>query len=413
VSIPRVMAVSDLAWSIAALILAAGVLWTTWHLPHQTDFFDLRIYRDAVRYWLHGHDLYAYWEPHTARLGFTYPPFAAVVLTPLAMLPARGAWWTMTALSLVICIVAGGRFGASIGARFHRPPVVAGILGVALVLGLEPIRESLGFGQINIVLLGLVLLDMWLLSTGRAGSGIAIGLAAAIKLTPAVLIVALLFSGQRSAARRAALAFVGAGALAAACDGRESWRYWTSIIWKTDRVGLHPAKTGNQSLSGVVARAEHLAHPTSIWLFFAVAALALSAWFAHRATGWWADIRLLCVAAAASTAASPISWTHHYWWCVPALGAMTYFAARTGSLLAWFALVLSYGAFAIGPIQIAPYLERAGLGWANPIRSDLYGYISLLICLVLIFGRTPDGARGPARAAAASRDAARKQHSDG
>jgi alpha-1,2-mannosyltransferase len=402
--IPRTRTTAaDLRWSLTALALGALVLWSTWRLPRETDFYDLRIYHDAIRSWLHGHELYDYEEPGTGGLGFTYPPFAAVLMAPLGWLSVRSAAWTMTGISLAICGLVGYGVGALIGRRFARPQAVAGVLGIALVLGLEPIRQSLGYGQINVLLLGLVALDMWLVSAGRSGAGAAIGIAAAIKLTPAVLILALFAAGHRTAGRRAVLGFLGASALAAAADPGESWRYWTSTLWQTSRVGK-PSGVANQAVSGVLARAMHEAEPSALlWLGCAVAVVGAALWFARRAHGPWADVRLLCVACAASTAASPISWSHHYWWAVPALGAMAYRAARTRSLLAVTALVAAYAAFAVGPSDAVRYLHSLG-PWASPILSDLFTFGSLLVCAALVAGRMdPEpspAAPSPATAAA-------------
>jgi alpha-1,2-mannosyltransferase len=382
---------------LCALILALIIGWTTWHLPRQTDFFDFRIYRDAIHSWVGGHDLYSFQEPHTiGGLGFTYPPFAALVLLPVAMLPLTAAEWTMTAISLAICVGAGFTFGLVMGRRFQRPPLVCGVLATAALLGLEPIRQSLGYGQINIVLLGLVLLDIWLLSGSRRGSGIAIGVAAAIKLTPAILILVLLTAGYRAAARRGVLAFVAAALFAAVVQWRESWRFWTSALWDTARVGS-PSRVANQALSGVIARAQHHREPSTVlWLAGAALVTVGAMWFGRRVTaerGWWSVLRMLTVGAAASTAASPISWSHHYWWCVPALAALTYYTAATYQLsksravLPGVALVAAFLAFALGPADIVRYVRPLG-SWTTPLCADLFLFATVLVCAVLVFART-------------------------
>src|SRR4051794_14434895 len=73
-------------------------------------FFDMVIYHDAVRWWMGGGELYEYAAPVRGRLGFTYPPFAAIVLMPFAALPAQTAGWlnaagSILALTAVLAVV--------------------------------------------------------------------------------------------------------------------------------------------------------------------------------------------------------------------------------------------------------------------------------------------------------------------
>ena len=67
----------------------------------------------------------------------------------------------------------------------YRPSkiMIAGL--VAAAMALDPVYETLFLGQINLILLALILTDIWCVSRGR-DAGIGVGIAAAIKLTPAV-----------------------------------------------------------------------------------------------------------------------------------------------------------------------------------------------------------------------------------
>jgi alpha-1,2-mannosyltransferase len=380
-----------LALGAATAGLSLVLLWMSWQLRRQTDFLDMRIYRNATRYWLQGHGLYTFQQPGTRNhLGFTYPPFGALILLPLAALSEQQAQWTLAALNVAICAACGSGYGIALARRFGWSLPASAVLATAAVLSLEPIRESLGFGQINIVLLGLVSLDIWLLSTGRRG-GYAIGVAAAIKLTPAVLILALFAARRGDAGRRAVLGALAATAGAAAVAPGASWRYWTQQVWETSRVG-EPGRVANQAWSGVLARALEVAHPPTLaWALGAAAAVGAALLFARRAARWWPIARVIAVAAAASTAASPISWTHHFWWAVPALAALAYRAAetRTATAVAVFAAV--YALFAIGPLRLEQTLHHRL--WLGHAASELYLYATVLACAALM----ANGARTAAR----------------
>lgn len=395
-----------LLFTPAALCAALILLWITWHLRRQTNWLDLQIYRNAIEYWHHGHSLYAFQQPGTRNhLGFTYPPFAAAVLTPLVLVSQHQAELLFMGLNLLLCAALGSGFGVALARQFGLPRWPSAVLGTAVVLSLEPVRESLGFGQINIVMLVLVAGDMWLLSTGRRG-GFAIGVAAAIKLTPILLIVALFAAGRGSAGRRALATCVGATGLAALLLPQSSWQYWTREVWRTSRVG-QPNRITNQSWTGVIARLGDTRTPSHLlWLIGAVAAVMVMALIARRASGPWVIPRVLTVAAVASTFASPISWTHHYWWAVPAVATLLYRAANTRSPTVIACLVAVSAMFVVGPIKLEHAVHQ--WTWASAAAGDLYLYASVLTCVGLM-ARTRRPLAAPAVARAADVDSAELQ----
>ncbi|MFD0393469.1 glycosyltransferase family 87 protein [Streptomyces nogalater] len=134
----------------------------------------------------------------------------------------------------------------------------------------EPVWTTLRYGQINLLLAVLVLWDL----TRRPAdghdrwSGLGLGLATAVKLTPGLFPVFLLATGLVDRlrggrgepwlrhARGAAVAFAGATLLAAAVLPYDSWRFWTRMVFHASRVGL-AEDTGNQALRGILARLLH------------------------------------------------------------------------------------------------------------------------------------------------------------
>ena len=76
---------------LLVLALAVAVTVFTATVPLLRDWFDLRVYHGAVDSWVHhGGRLYDYRVPGTP-YGFTYPPFAAVAMLPMALLALRAA----------------------------------------------------------------------------------------------------------------------------------------------------------------------------------------------------------------------------------------------------------------------------------------------------------------------------------
>ncbi|MEU4657471.1 glycosyltransferase 87 family protein [Streptomyces sp. NPDC023723] len=303
------------------LALATAVTVFTATVPLLRDWFDLRVYHGTVDSWRHhGGRIYDYRVPGTA-YGFTYPPFAALAMLPMALLglPATVAvclLLDLIALAVVLRVLAAG-------ARW-RPGVYGWALTGCLLALFEPLRDTVSFGQVNLVLLALVLADARLLATGRGRwAGVGIGLAAAVKLTPVLFIGLLLLARRWRAAGTATAVAAGATALAAWAVPDASRFYWTEALWDTSRVG-RLAYVSNQSLQGVLAR---LGEPDrAVWAAAVLPVLAVWAWRTRRAVAlgdWPAGFALTGLAACL---VSPVTWVHHLVWLLPALAVLL----RTG-----------------------------------------------------------------------------------
>ncbi|MET7729938.1 glycosyltransferase 87 family protein [Streptomyces sp. NPDC005402] len=286
-------------------------------VPLLRDWFDLRVYHGAVDTWVHhGGRLYDYRVPGTT-YGFTYPPFAAVAMLPMALLDLRtaiavGLLLNLVALAVVVRLLTGR--------DWRRYGWYGRVLGACALALFEPLRDTFSFGQVNLLLLALVLVDGWLLATGRerwAGAGI--GLAAAVKLTPALFIGLLLIAGRRRAAAVATVVAVAATGFAAVVAPDASRFYWTDAMWDTTRVGRLDY-VSNQSLQGVLAR---LGEPDrAVWAVAALLALGVWAVRARRAVaaGNWAAAFALTGLAACLV--SPITWVHHLVWLLPSFAVL-------------------------------------------------------------------------------------------
>jgi alpha-1,2-mannosyltransferase len=299
------------------LVVATAVFLAT--VPLFRGFFDVGVYYGAVGEWIHhGGRIYDYLRPGT-RYGFTYPPFAAVSMLPMALV----SWPVAVAISLVLSVVASawvlhwlvGPLVRREGWRRWFAFVVIGCL-----FGLfEPVRDTFTFGQVNLLLVALVLADARLLATGRGRyAGIGIGLATAIKLTPALFIGYLLITGRRRQAAVAAGTAAGATLLAAAVDPEASRAFWTRALWDTGRVG-ELGYVSNQSVQGVLSRLRPEDTGHTVWLVCVAAVLAVWAYRARAAVRAGDDRAGFALTGLAACLVSPVTWVHHLVWIVPAL----------------------------------------------------------------------------------------------
>lgn len=369
---------------LIVLNLAAAILTFDYFLAARHGFFDLHVYHGAINYWLHdGGSLYDYYLPFST-YGFTYPPFAALTMSPMAITP-----WHLTTVISCVAIVA-----ASVVVIYWLVDPLVRRQGwtrwyaIAIVLcfaaAFEPLRETFLFGQVNVYLVFLVAADLVLLVGQRSRfAGVAIGLATAIKLTPAVFIVYLVVTRRWRAALvasgTATLATLAAGAIAPDA----SRVFWTDALWNTDRIGAL-AFISNQSVNGAVARL-HAADPSTVlWLLAVFAILVVWVVRVRRTAAAGDEMTGFALTGIVGCLISPITWIHHLVWVGPALlllldNALAATDARRRRRLLGF-MIFSY--VLLCSRLVWDFHEK----WGNPLGwflSNAYVWISIALLVAL------------------------------
>jgi alpha-1,2-mannosyltransferase len=307
---------------VLAVVALAAVL-PALYLPGLVhDFFDLKIYMRAMDWWAAGHPLYDYAQPDRVQgaLYFTYPPFSALLLRPFALLPLGATITIFTVLTCVGVVVTTRWLVLPMIARHGLPRLFTVTVAVLLAFAVESTRETLTFGQINMLLVVLILADLlFAVPGGRRWAGVGVGLATALKLFPGIFIVYLLATRRWRAAAVAAATAAAATLLAAAVAPADSWRFWTHELWATDRVG-RTDYTGNQSLFGLLSRITAPEKPSQLpWLLLVVVVTGYGVWRAARAARAGDALAGLTLTGLVGGLVSPITWTHHLYWFIPAV----------------------------------------------------------------------------------------------
>ncbi|MET9495561.1 glycosyltransferase 87 family protein [Streptomyces sp. NPDC006552] len=275
---------------------------------------DILVYRaEGTAAATGGQDLYGF-TVTAWHLPATYPPFAALLFVPTAWppLPVLKAVFLLGNIALTGALVHHACRLAGL-----RPGRAALCLLTSGALWLEPVFQTVLFGQINLALAVLVLWDLNR-PDGARGKGLALGVAAGIKLTPALFIGHLLLTGRRREAAYAAAGAAATVALGAAVLPYASVEFWTRRLYETGRVGKAWI-VDNQSLQGLIARALHTAEPGALWAVPAVLTALAGLYAAARAR---TRARGVTLTAFTALLVSPISWTHHWVWCVPLLALL-------------------------------------------------------------------------------------------
>ena len=310
---------------------------------------DLHIYREAMAFLANGHFLYDYvyqyvLDGQLQSLGFTYPPFAALLLLPLGSLPevpTQVAWLALTFVEVVLLAIALvwglHKEGRRSRPALRDPGTWTAVLwfAVALLVSVPTLGHVL-VGQVSLSLVLLVYVDMVLVP--RRWRGPLTGIAAAIKLTPLVFIGYLLLARQWRASAQAAVTFLACSALGWLVLPRESAAYWGFWLWQPSRVG-NPAMEDNKSLLGLVSRVVGTGgSATVIWLVAVVVVAVVGLWHAIRLARAGLLSSGALVAGCVALAISPISWPHHQFWVL--LYALTALTSRFRRWRIWGVVIL-------------------------------------------------------------------------
>jgi alpha-1,2-mannosyltransferase len=312
----RAQLLAAAAW--AAALIAIGYLVVT---AVSGTMLDLDVYRSGGQAILHGDKLYAIRAAD--RLPFTYPPLSAILAVPLALVPFKAdqiIWLALMGGPLILAVQTGFR---QLLTRFASvaPALFPIILAIAAYL--QPVMQGIGFGQIDLLLLGLCLIDC-LADAPRWPRGVLIGLATAIKLEPGVFIIYLLITGRRRAAGTAALSFAGLTALAWVISPSDSAAYWGGAIFDTSRLGGN-VSAGNQALRGMVLRVlRYQTHVTQdlVWLPLALLVGVLAFVAARACWRHGSELAGIAITGLLGALLSPVAWIHHLCWVVVAIGVI-------------------------------------------------------------------------------------------
>ncbi|WP_353364776.1 glycosyltransferase 87 family protein [Mycobacterium sp.] len=389
------------AWRLFQLLTLAAVVWAGWRLlGHVTYRIDIDVYRMGGRAWLDGKPLYADGAMFETRAGlelpFTYPPLAAIAFAPFALLPLSGAGAAITVTTFVLLIASTvivlTRLDVWLQSSITSEPgwlrrcwVAAAIVAPAVVY-LEPIRANFDFGQINVVLMTLVIADCLPRSTPWP-RGMLLGVAIALKLTPAVFLLYFLLRRDTRALLVTAASAVVATLAGFALAWRDSLEYWTDTVRNTDRIGTATLNT-NQNIAGALARlglgeGERFV----LWTLACFAVLGLTVWATRRVLRAGQPVLALICVAMFGLVVSPVSWSHHWVWALPAVLVTAVVAFRLRHLALAAVTAAGIAVMVWTPIPLMPEHHETAASLWRQLAGGSYAWWA--IAVIAVAGTVP------------------------
>ncbi len=309
-------------------------------------------------------------------LYFTYPPMAAGLFAILQRLTVPVVQWLVTVASVVSLTVILWLTWGQLGHRRAASRLAATLALAAVTLWIEPVQQTLAFGQVNLVLMLVIVADLCQ-PDSRWWKGTGVGLAAGFKLTPLIFVPYLLLTRRFRAAAVAVVTFGVTIAGSFALLPRAARQFWLGgLFLDSNRVG-NVDYAGNQSLQGAAGRLlgdTAAAHP--YWLVnvavVGAAGLGLAALLSRRGQ----EMAGILTCALTGLLVSPVSWSHHWVWVAPMLAAVAESAMRLAARnpgrwwrqAGWAAPAVILALFFAYPFHLAPGapLVPEGLLWTLP-----------------------------------------------
>jgi alpha-1,2-mannosyltransferase len=389
-----------LLWCLLWLLAAAALGYTAWGLFAHTPYrIDIDIYQMGGQSWLDGRPLYRgdvlFHTPIGLNLPFTYPPLAAIVFCPFAWLHMPAASVAITLLTLVLLVVSTAIVLTRLdvwntsalvpGPGWLRRWWLAVVIVAPAAIWLEPISSNFDFGQINVVLMTLVIADCVPRRTPWP-RGLLLGLGIALKLTPAVFLLYFLVRRDFRSALTALTSFVAATLIGFVLAWSDSWEYWTHTVHHTDRIGSAALNT-DQNIAGALARiglGEHLRF--LLWVVLCLAVLALTVWAMRRVLqAGEPTLAVICVALF-GLMVSPVSWSHHWVWALPAILVTAILGWRRRNVA--LALVTAAGVALMTwtPLELLPKHHEETANWWRQLLG--MSYVWWALALIVTAGLT-------------------------
>jgi len=381
--------------TVAGRVALAGVVAVLGWYCLRGPLVDLWVYRDGVLAALDGRRVY---EIGLGELGlpFTYPPFGILALTPLAVAPPLVTALLWFAVG-VAALVDGCRSLQAWGRRQGWRVRVGVPATAAVALLAEPVLSTLAFGQVNLVIMALVLRDVS--GRGPLPRGVLIGLVAGVKLTPAAFVLYYAVTGRWPAVRNAVATAVGTVVLGAVLLPGPSAAFWLGGLFTDPARPGSPWYLTNQSLTGVLTRALGPDLGVHAALLAAVPVVLLAAVTARLAHRSGRGLLAFATVSFVPLLISPISWSHHWvFLLVPAYAALFGPWAADRARRAFAVAVLA--ATLLQPLRLLPGGADVELRypWWLHLMTAMYPLLALAwVALLQVELRRPDHQGGRSR----------------
>lgn len=300
------------------MIIVSRQIITLIQLIHGFPLNDFSVYINATKATLAHQNPYTMWFFDR----YSYPPSATIFFIPLTWVSQNTAEYMFTATSVISLWLVVTYILASMKVKPNWP---TRLLLFALILRLFPVKLTLSLGQINLIILSLVIGSFYVQHRKPFLAGSLLGVATAIKLTPAPLIIYFFLKKNYPAISGFLTTTATLSILAIWLFGFPlSWHYFTHVVPDLNNRIYETSLNAtymNQSITALLGRSHIFGRPSLLIRYFiSLTTMAWLNWHIYKNRNPKTDFQLFSLLAVVSTILLPVFvWQHHYVIVIPML----------------------------------------------------------------------------------------------
>ena len=320
--------IKDLLGLLSVLGIAAGLIANKILIERYNWRIDAAVYREGALALVNGESLYAQpFDMGDISLPFIYPPIGAILFAPwgyfdfITVELAGNLVVIGSSLLLLLCLYLVTN--AVLSGRDKLLAFTIAAISWPIALFAEPVFLNADLGQINILIMALVVMDLLPIKR-RIPRGVLIGLAAAIKITPLAMLLYFLVKKDFRGIINAVISLLAFTAIGAVLAWENTKEFFSSTLLNLSAEGDSGVDTTFQSNSSIQAMlyrwwaskadAEASSLPTILWIVLSLIAVAAVAYLMHQLFSRGLHVEAVMVNAMLMLLISPISWSHHWVW---------------------------------------------------------------------------------------------------
>lgn len=327
-SLSITVGIKDLLGLLSVLGIAAGLIANKILIERYNWRIDAAVYREGALALVNGQSLYAQpFDMGDISLPFIYPPIGAILFAPwgyfdfITVELAGNLVVIGSSLLLLLCLYLVTN--AVLSGRDKLLAFTIAAISWPIALFAEPVFLNADLGQINILIMALVVMDLLPIKR-RIPRGVLIGLAAAIKITPLAMLLYFLVKKDFRGIINAVISLLAFTAIGAVLAWENTKEFFSSTLLNLSAEGDSGVDTTFQSNSSIQAMlyrwwtskadAEASSLPTILWIVLSLIAVAAVAYLMHQLFSRGLHVEAVMVNAMLMLLISPISWSHHWVW---------------------------------------------------------------------------------------------------
>ncbi|ANE04419.1 glycosyltransferase family 87 protein [Corynebacterium crudilactis] len=322
------LGIKDLLILLSVLGIAAGLIANKILIERYDWRIDAAVYREGALALVNGESLYAQpFDMGDISLPFIYPPIGAILFAPWGFFEfmtvelAGNLMVVGSSLLLLWCLYLVTN--AVLKGRDRLLAFTIASVAWPIALFAEPVFLNADLGQINILIMALVVIDL-LPVKRRIPRGILIGLAASIKITPLAMLLYFLVKKDFRGIINAVISLVAFTAIGAVLAWENTKEFFSTTLLSLSAEGDSGVDTtfqSNSSLQAMIYRwwtlkdaADASSLPSILWMVLSLIAIAAVAYLMHQLFARGLHVEAVMVNAMLMLLISPISWSHHWVW---------------------------------------------------------------------------------------------------